>query len=278
VGWRGNGLRRGRIKDIKLYGEWGRAGVQFGSEREKSDLRQQHIIRCRNGTTSTATARRWTENGRVGRPPGRQSSYRATEWNLGRQRKGNRLDRLHARSPPGAHDHFAERLLTHQAWGWALAACHWVRGRALQERRTLPTASRPWEYAANQAVCVQAHPAVRAKYLIPSRATSFARWRQPAAPTTNAVPYFLTYPGPRHSRMRFTVESGEHFSTQASSVSSRHDCGKWQASSTPARSQTSSKSVKTPTLVRRHRTTASPSWSNKHIIALLCGVARSGRE
>jgi hypothetical protein len=33
VGCRRNGLRRGRVKDIKLFGEWGRAGVSGQSER-----------------------------------------------------------------------------------------------------------------------------------------------------------------------------------------------------------------------------------------------------
>jgi hypothetical protein len=49
--------------------------------------------------------------------------------------------RLHARSPPGAHDHFCgealQCLLTPQAWGWALAACHWARH--CKGRSDLPT-------------------------------------------------------------------------------------------------------------------------------------------
>ena len=68
--------------------------------RRASDHRQQqeqHIIRYHrqpgNETNGERTAR-----------AGRQSSYRATESGA-RERKGNGL---HARSPPGAHDHFAE--------------------------------------------------------------------------------------------------------------------------------------------------------------------------
>jgi hypothetical protein len=78
----------------------GQGRCSVGTEREKSDLRQQqHIISCRNGTTRTATARRWTENGRVGRPPGRQSSYRAREgiWGGSERETGSRgcaLDHL----------------------------------------------------------------------------------------------------------------------------------------------------------------------------------------
>lgn len=58
---------------------------------------------------------------------GRQSSYRATESGE-RERKGNGL---HARSPPGAHDHFAERPSSRSKAGgghWPLVIGHGAAG------------------------------------------------------------------------------------------------------------------------------------------------------
>jgi hypothetical protein len=77
-------------------------------ERRASDHRQQqHIIRYHKrtvkGKARQAGKRRETKR-RTDSERGRQSSYRATESGA-RERKGNGL---HARSPPGAHDHIAE--------------------------------------------------------------------------------------------------------------------------------------------------------------------------
>jgi hypothetical protein len=99
---------------------------------------------------------------------------------------------------------------------WALAACHWVIGRALQDRKALPTASRALRVH-DDAAYVQAHPAVRAKYLVPYREAAAFFVVGAAGCLATAVLSCLTYPGSRHNRMRSTVESGGHFSTQASS-------------------------------------------------------------
>ena len=90
------------------------------ARRRASDHRQQqqqHIIRYHRQTGNETNGERTAR-------AGRQSSYRATESGA-RERKGNGL---HARSPPGAHDHSAERPSSRsKAGGWALAARYWAR-------------------------------------------------------------------------------------------------------------------------------------------------------
>ena len=93
---------------------------------------------------------------------GRQSSYRATESGA-RERKGNGL---HARSPPGAHDHIAEGPSSRSkpggghcllAIGCGITGSQNVAGRVLGPRclRTLYSESHS---------ALHAHPAVRARH------------------------------------------------------------------------------------------------------------------
>jgi hypothetical protein len=160
-------MRRGWIKVIK-QAIWGAGPEVFRSrtrqaKRRASDHRQQqHIIRYHNGQDGQGKQGNEENERRTDSEAGRQSSYRATESGA-RERKGNGL---HARSPPGAHDHIAEGPSSRSkpggghwplAIGCGIAGSQNVAGRVLGPRclRTLYSESRP---------ALQAHPAVRARH------------------------------------------------------------------------------------------------------------------
>ena len=166
MGCKEDGMRRGWIKVIK-QAIWGVGPVVFRSrtrqaKRRASDHRQQqHIIRYHNGRPGQTGKREGNER-RTDSERGRQSSYRATESGA-RERKGNGL---HARSPPGAHDHIAEGPSSRSkpggghcllAIGCGITGSQNVAGRVLGPRclRTLYSESRS---------ALQAHPAVRARH------------------------------------------------------------------------------------------------------------------
>lgn len=128
------------------------------ARRRASDHRQQqqqHIIRYHRQTGNETNGERTAR-------AGRQSSYRATESGA-RERKGNGL---HARSPPGAHDHIAEGPSSRSkpggghcplAIGCGIAGSQNVAGRVLG-----PLCLRLLYSESHSAL--QAHPAVRARH------------------------------------------------------------------------------------------------------------------
>lgn len=161
-------MRRGWIKVIK-QAIWGVGPEVFRSrtrqaKRRASDHRQQqHIIRYHNGQTAAGQAGKAGGNERrTDSERGRQSSYRATESGE-RERKGNGL---HARSPPGAHDHFAERPSSPSKPGgghWLSAIGYGTAGSQDVASRTLgPLCLRALRSESRSAL--ETHPAVRAKH------------------------------------------------------------------------------------------------------------------
>ena len=161
-------MRRGWIKVIK-QAIWGVGPEVFRSrtrqaKRRASDHRQQqHIIRYHNGQDGQGKQGKKrgkrTENGQRARQTEFVPSHRI--WGAGAKRKW-----LHARSPPGAHDHIAEGPSSRSkpggghwplAIGCGIAGSQNVAGRVLGPLclRTLYSESRP---------ALQAHPAVRARH------------------------------------------------------------------------------------------------------------------
>ena len=161
-----DGRRRGWIKVIK------QAIWRVGHKVFRSRTRQARKTSERSppAAAAAAAAHHKISPGKQGNEgderrtdsEGRQSSYRATESGA-RERKGNGL---HARSPPGAHDHIAEGPSSRSkpggghwplAIGCGIAGSQNVAGRVLGPRclRTLYSESRP---------ALQAHPAVRARH------------------------------------------------------------------------------------------------------------------
>lgn len=131
-----------------------RQAKRRASDHRQQEQQQQHIIRYHS--------RERRNERRTDSERGRQSSYRATESGA-RERKGNGL---HARSPPGAHDHFAEGPSSRSkpggghwplAIGCGIAGSQDIAGPVLGRRclRTLYSESRP---------ALQPHPAVRASH------------------------------------------------------------------------------------------------------------------
>ena len=133
--WDVEGRARGEDRS-RMSSYLGSGANAFGTERARPKTSERsppaaahHKIWQRTGRQETRTR---TETGRGGR----QSSYRATEPGE-RERKGNGL---HARSPSGAHDHFAERPSSHSkpggghcllAIGCSAAGSQNVAGRVL---------------------------------------------------------------------------------------------------------------------------------------------------
>lgn len=165
MGCKEDGTRRGWIKVIK------QAIWRVGHKVFRSRTRQARKTSERSPpAAAAAAAHHKISPGKQGNEgderrtdsEGRQSSYRATESGA-RERKGNGL---HARSPPGAHDHSAERPSSRsKAGGWALAARYWARHCRIAEccqsnagpsLLAVPhSESRP---------ALQTHPAVRARH------------------------------------------------------------------------------------------------------------------
>lgn len=159
-------MRRGWIKVIK-QAIWG-VGPDGVSEQvapgQKTSERSppaaaHHKISQRTARTNWETRGKRTENGQRARQTEFVPSHRI--WGAGAKRKW-----LHARSPPGAHDHIAEGPSSRSkpggghcllAIGCGITGSQNVAGRVLGPLclRTLYSESR---------AALQAHPAVRARH------------------------------------------------------------------------------------------------------------------
>jgi len=172
--WDVEGTARGEDRS-RISSYLGSGANAFGTERARPKTSERsppaaahHKIWQRTGRQETRTR---TETGRGGR----QSSYRATEPGE-RERKGNGL---HARSPSGAHDHFAERPSSRSKPGgghWPLAiGCSAAGSQDVASRALGPECLRTLRSESRTAY--ESHPAVRTKHSVRQQFVWRIAWR-----------------------------------------------------------------------------------------------------